>query len=288
MLLMVVVLVAVVGVAYLVYTSRAQALAWIHPARYLPDTTPRGVYEDVELTTSDGLRLAAWFIPGIPTGEKAPTMILVHGLTAHRAAMLDRAEILNRHGYAVLAFDLRNHGESDGDITTLGYLEVNEVRAAFDYLLTRTDVEPQRIGILGHSLGAVIAIRTAAQIPEIALVVSESGFISLQENTGEIIPALTGQAAAPLVGWFVDRESGVPISEVNTLLDAPKIAPRPMLFVHGESDNVVNVSNSRRLFEAAGEPKELFTIPNGGHADFIQADPAGYEARLIAFLEAHL
>jgi fermentation-respiration switch protein FrsA (DUF1100 family) len=202
--------------------------------------------------------------------------------------MLERADILTQHGYAVLAFDLRNHGESGGDVTTLGYAEVNETRAAFDYLLTRADIDPQRIGLLGHSLGAVIAIRAAAQIPEIALLVSESGFISVQENAGEIIPVLTGQSAGPLVGWFVDQEAGLPVSEVNSLVDVARIAPRPILLIHGEADSIVSVNNSRRLFEVAGEPKELFTIPGGGHADFIQADPAGYEARLIAFLEAHL
>lgn len=290
-LVIVIILVAVLGAAYIGYTSRAQALAWIYPTRTLPDKSPGGPYENVELKLLDGLRFAAWFIPpegGIPEGKKVPAMILVHGLTANRAAMLDRAEILTRHGYAVLAFDLRAHGESDGDRTTLGYSEVNETKAAFDYLLTRPEVDPQRIGILGHSLGAVITIRTAAQIPEIALVVSESGFISVQENAGEIIPVLTGQAAAPLVGWFVDRHSGVPVSEVNSLIDVPKIAPRPILLIHGEADSIVSVNNSRRLFEAAGEPKELFTIPGGGHADFIQADPTGYEERLIAFLEAHL
>ncbi len=292
LLLIVVILVVVAGVAfYILNTSRNQALAWIHPSRNLPATTPAVPHEDVELITSDGVPVAAWFIPpagGIAEGEKVPAMILVHGLTANRADMLERADILTRHGYAVLAFDLRNHGESGGDVTTLGYTEVNETRAAFDYLLTRTDIDPQRIGLLGHSLGAVIAIRAAAQIPEIALLVSESGFISVQENAGEIIPVLTGQAAGSLVGWFVDREAGVPVSEVNSLVDVAKIAPRPILLIHGEADSIVSVNNSRRLFEAAGEPKELFTIPNGGHADFIQTDPVGYEERLIAFLEAHL
>ncbi|MBZ0304330.1 MAG: alpha/beta hydrolase [Anaerolineae bacterium] len=280
-------LVAAVGV--MAWVAREQARIWLHPARSAVTTTPDAVglndWESVEWESADGLRLAGWFIPAAD-GQGA-TVIALHGLSANRADMLARAAILNRHGYHTLLVDLRNHGESGGTVTTLGYLEAEDVRRAVEYLNTRRDVDPDRIAVLGHSLGAVTALRAAANLPQIRAVVAESAF-NFQTSWQGIVGLISAAAPSPLVPWFVDREAGVPVSAVDALADVRQIAPRPLLLVHGALDPVIDMGESQRLFEAASEPKELWIIEQGGHSDLVETDPAGYEAHLSTFLNRYL
>jgi fermentation-respiration switch protein FrsA (DUF1100 family) len=91
-----------------------------------------------------------------------------------------------------------------------------------------------------------------------------------------------------LVTWFGEREAGLRIRQVRPVDDVVQIAPRALLFIHGERDPVIDVSNSLRLYEAAREPKELYLIPNAGHGGLLAADPAEFERRVVGFLDTHL
>lgn len=286
-------LVVVVGVLYIAYR---QAYRWTHPPRNPVSSTPESSYglvnwEEVAFTTADGLELKGWFItPNPEDTAKADgaTVLMVHGLGGNRSALSSRAAILARHGYNALLYDARGHGESDGDMTTLGYNEVEDVRAALAYLQTRDDVDMEKVAGLGISLGGATIIRAAARIPELRAVVAESSYKSIPSNADHIISLYTGRQAFPLAQWFVDVVTGVPVSQVNSLEDLPKIAPRPVLLVHGEQDEVIFPDNSRELYEVAGEPKALFMVPGAGHGDIITVDAAGYEAHVVAFLDQHL
>ncbi len=287
------VLVVGAGVLYIAYR---QAYTWTHPPRNPVSQTPESGYglvnwEEVAFTTADGLELKGWFIaPNPEDAAKADgaTVIMVHGLGGNRSALASRAAILTRHGYNTLLYDARGHGESDGEMTTLGYNEVEDVRAALAYLQTRDDVDMEKVAGLGISLGGATVIRAAARIPELRVVVAESSYKSIPSNADHIISLYTGRQAFPLAQWFVDVVTGVPVSQVNSLEDLPKIAPRPVLLVHGEQDEVIFPDNSREMYEVAGEPKALFMVPGAGHGDIIAVDADGYEAQVVAFLDEHL
>lgn len=274
------------------YVSRRQALLWIHPARNPVQMTPDDVglpnWETVRFPTPDGLNITAWFVPPKDKPQSGETVILIHGLGGHRGGLLDRAAILAEHGYNTLLIDVRNHGDSDGSVTTLGYSEVNDVRGAMNYLATRADVNRDRIGVLGHSMGGAIAIRAAAQIPEIRAVIAESSYQSTRDAGNHIMSLLSGMPAAPFALWFVDRESGVPVTEVSSLVDLPKIAPRPVLLIHGENDDVLDAGDTRRMFERAGEPKALYIVPGARHTDIVQTNPQEYEKVVTEFLNRYL
>lgn len=273
-----------VGLAYL------RAMGLVHPIRqhliYTPSDVGVTQWEDVIFNSTDGLQLSGWFIP--PDSKNRAAIIFVHGLGANRQAFLDQAAMLNTHGYGALLIDLRNHGKSQGTITTLGYLEVEDIRGAVQYLLTRSEVDPQRIGLMGHSMGAGTVIRAAARIPEVRFVITESAYTSLTDNITEGVRDLTGLPPfpfAPLLIWFGERETGVSMQQVRPIDDVPLIAPRPILFIHGQQDSTIPVRNSLQLYQAAHEPKQLYLVPNAGHVDLVEADPQEFERQVVGFLD---
>lgn len=280
---------------YWVYRAYSQAQLWVYPVRHIVEGSPADVglpeWETVTFVTEDELQLQGWFIPATSPAN-GNTLILVHGLSSNRGAMLDRAVFLAAHGYQTLLFDLRNHGESEGTVTTVGYLEGQDVLAAAAYLRSRSDVDPARIVVWGHSLGAVAVMNAAAADSALQAVIAESGFPNLEpEVTTPIVRALTGRNPTPSTGWvlwFMERETGVPLGQLDLYVALEKIAPRPILFVHGIDDSVVPVESSERMFAAASEPKALFLIPGANHSNLLEPDPAAYEERLLTFLNVTL
>ena len=278
--------------AYWVYRARSQAQVWVYPARTVAEETPTVVglskWETVMFQTDDGLELVGWWIAPVDEAN-GRTVILVHGLAANRSAMLTRAVMLAQNGYQTFLFDLRNHGESQGEVTTVGYLEAQDVLAAATYLRSRPDVDPTQIAVWGHSLGAVAVMNAAAADSTLQAVIVESGFPNLgPEVTTPIVKALTGRPPTPSTAWvlwFVDQETGVPASQLDVYVALEQISPRPILFVHGVDDAIVPVENSEKMFAAANEPKQLYLIAGAGHANLSEPDPSAYAATILQFLE---
>jgi pimeloyl-ACP methyl ester carboxylesterase len=283
---------AVVGISLsiaMTWLAYTRAMSLVHPARFPINETPAKVglqaWQDVSFTTSDGLKIHGWFIAPSSPGNGA-TVILVHGLGNTRMDMLAQAAMLAKHGYATLLFDFRNHGASDGTITTLGFFEIEDIRAALDYLSTRQDIDTQRIGLVGHSMGASTAVRATARLPQIRAVISESAYTSIEDNIAEGVQGLTGLPAfpfAPLIIFFGERETGVDIHRVRPIDDIASISPRPVLLIHGEIDSLISMRNAIQLFDAAREPKQLYSIPTAGHGDLMNANPQEFERRVIDF-----
>lgn len=281
-------LVLLAAVALAGWRCLAQALAWVQPVRTPgADTPPADAPPSTAggwLTVSDGVRLRYWFVPGAGTGPR-PAVVLLHGLQANRDSMLPRAAVLARHGFAALVLELRGHGASGGDYTTLGDREVDDVSAALTYLTTRPDVDAGRVAMLGHSLGAIIALRTAAARPGIRAVIAESAFVSVAAVAPAVIRALSGRAPVPSAGavlWTMDKLTSSAPSGVRAD-DATRALRRPVLFVHGALDELAPLGGARQLAGLAATA-ELFVIEAAGHADLVESDPAGYEGRVTSFL----
>ena len=276
------------------YLAHDRAMTLVHPTRSLPERIPSDVglvtWFDVSFLSSDNVQLSAWFIP-VRSEEASPTLIFVHGLGSNREELLDQAKLLYDHGYSALLLDLRNHGQSQGEFTSLGYQEVLDVEGAVDYLLSRPEVDRDRIGLVGHSMGGAVVIRAAARIPQVKTIIAESAFTSLEDNINQGVRELIGLPPfpfAPMVIWFGEREAGVKIQLVRPIDDLPLIAPRPIMFVHGELDPLVDLTNCQRLYEAATEPKALYLIPDAGHAGLMEADPVEFERQVVTFLDQYL
>lgn len=236
--------------------------------------------------TDDGLQLAAWYVPS----HNEAALILVHGIGTNRGDLLPLTRDLAAKGYGLLLFDLRAHGDSDGRFSTLGLREVLDVRAALDYLQRRSEVNGQRIGIYGNSLGAAVAIMAAAEIPQLRSVVADSGFASVSwivERQFNAVVRAPGWMA-PLVVAVGSWQTGVNPDDLAPVRRIATISPRPILIIHGERDSTFLLDNARLLAQAAGEPRELWIVPGAPHSGAYAADPAAYVERVSAFFERSL
>jgi dipeptidyl aminopeptidase/acylaminoacyl peptidase len=280
--------VSLIGTAVVVISlSYRNACNLVRPRRAAMTSTPveSGLsYESVTFASADGLRLAGWYIPS----HNGAAIILCHGLGGNRVDMLPQAVLLAEHGYGSFLFDFRAHGESEGEMVTYGYTETDDVLAAVDYLLSRSDVDPQRIGILGGSLGAATALRTAAHSTHLKVVVAESAFASLEDEVASSFTVFSGLPAfpfAPLTVAFAQWQTGLRISEVRPIDDIPSIAPRPVFIIHGTDDDLIPAEQGFRLYEAAGEPKELWMVDGISHRSALGIFPDEYEKRVIGFFD---
>jgi uncharacterized protein len=269
--------------------SRANDI--VRPSRVPASSSPEAVgitdYQDVSFPSADGLTLRGWYIPT----QNGAVVIFVHGLGSNRGMFWNDVAMLHQHGYGILLFDLRNSGVSDGEITTMGLQEARDVDGAVTFVLSQPGVDADKVAVLGHSMGGATVILAAAHNPTISAVIAQSTYTSLEDNVSASMRQLTGLPAfpfAPLVVFFGEQQSGMQIRQVRPVDDIGKISPRPILLVHGERDNLVQVSNVYHLYEAAAQPKELLVIQNAGHGGFFRASPDEYERSIIDFLQRSL
>ncbi|HEX6740107.1 MAG TPA: alpha/beta fold hydrolase, partial [Vicinamibacteria bacterium] len=143
--------------------------------------------EEVTFRTDDGLTLRGWYLP-----SQAPrdAIVICHGFAMNRHELLDLARALRERGHAVLLFDFRAHGASEGARSTIGYREADDIRAAVAHLCDRPELAGRRIGAAGISMGAAAALLAAAREPAIAAVVADSSFATLRGIAADGLRAL--------------------------------------------------------------------------------------------------
>lgn len=272
----------VLGVTY----QRAWGI--VHPTRKAIDRTPASVgmtdFETVDFQASDGNHDRAWFVPP----QNGAVVVFVHGLGGNRTNLLGNAAILHKAGFGAMLIDLRAHGESEGEIASFGLNEINDVRGAVDWLAGRGT---WKLGILGQSMGASTTLLSAAAIPELQAVVVECGFTSMADNISTGVKELAHLPPfpfAPLIQLWGEQQGGFDIDAVRPIDAVPKIAPRPLLVVHGDADRLVPIENGRAIYAAAGEPKQLLVLPGVEHRNFVEPGGALYAETITGFFERHL
>ncbi len=235
-------------------------------------------YQDVTLDTADGLKLSAWYVPG----TRPDAVIIVHGIHANRAYLIPQAVILAQAGYHLLLFDLRGHGRSEGHEVTYGYREALDIEAAVDYLTGQPGI--QRVGALGHSLGAAAVVRAAAMDQRLQAIVIQSSFSSLAEAAEES-RALPWPFRALVLG-LAQLKTGTRLDQVNSARDLATMPPRPVLIIHSADDGLFPLHHAQEMYEAAQEPKELWIIDRvGGHVNPIGGHEAEYQERILKFFD---
>jgi dienelactone hydrolase len=256
--------------------------ALTHSARaFVPTDRVGAPHENVSFRTADGLRLRGWYVPS----KNGAAVISFPG----RKGTQDPARILARHGYGVLLFDRRGEGESEGDPNGWGWAGHRDVAAAVRFLQGRPDVEDNRIGGIGLSVGGEMMLESAAKSQGLEAVVSEgAGERSVRENldmTGSGkwlgIPSMAALTAGTAL--FSDNR---PPESLKDLVG--RIAPTPVLFIYGEHGQDGERNLNPTYYRSAGEPKEIWEVPGSGHVGGITAQPKEYERRVIGFFDRAL
>jgi alpha-beta hydrolase superfamily lysophospholipase len=278
---------------YLAYVAVRGSRVIVHPdvRPFIPDVedgpaTPADIgleFEPVRFTTDDGFTLSGWLIPA--ARETRTAVIVLHGFSGHRLPELAAFVPWLAERHNVLQFDFRGHGESDRGPVTLGAHERRDVAAAVGFLESR-GLGPT--ALFGISMGAAIAIVSAPELP-VAAVIADAAFAELRHpiasrmrHIGYPLSAAGSRvivAAASLRTW--SRLSD-PARAVG------RIAPRALLLIAPKDDLLISWRQSVRLFELAGEPKELYVVEGAGHAEAYAADPETYQQRVLDFLERYL
>ena len=234
-------------------------------------------HEDVAFETSDGLHLEGWFVPS----RNGATVIVVPG----RSGPQKQTRMLVRHGYGVLLFDRRGEGASEGDPNAFGWVGDRDLHAAAAYLRRRPDVDPERIGAIGLSVGGEMLIHAAAHSNAFKAIVSEGASgQSVRDGlaNGDTLDAFLGGGPNTLATAIFTNTMPPP----SLKSEIPKIAPNAVFLVYGEKGQNGSEKTPNKLFyAAAGEPKQIWEVPNGQHIAGITTEPAEYERRIVGFFD---
>jgi pimeloyl-ACP methyl ester carboxylesterase len=243
------------------------------------------------LTASDGTRIAGWYIPASNGGAASPTIVLAHGNGSSKSQMLRWAEPLHAV-YNLVLFDFRNHGQSSGDITTLGVREVRDLQAVVDWV-ERTK-SPPSIAVLGVSMGGAAAIDEAANDQRVAALVLDSTHATLVsalqaqlESRG--LPLALPGAWSILLGALL--RTGEDLSLADPLQAIAHVGDRPVLIVAAGDDDLVGPGDAAELMSAGqadGARVELKTCPGARHGGSVETCSAEYAGWVLGFLERSL
>jgi pimeloyl-ACP methyl ester carboxylesterase len=277
--------------------------------------------------SSDGLKLSA--VLHVPdrrhAGDRLPAFIVLHGFVGSKdeSHAEIQARMLEEMGYAALRFDFRCCGESEGERGQVRcFDQVADTKNALTFLAAREEVDPARVGLIGHSFGAAVAVYTAGVDSRVACVISSCGWgdgerkFRGQHPTPEAWERFTGllkegrkQKAETGQSLWISRFDAVPIPEhlrknlsPKAIMEIPvetawsmynfraddvvaDIAPRPILFLHTANDTITPTEQSIRMFEKAGQPAELVLITGTSHFPLAEKDAPRTKAIIKGWLE---
>jgi len=272
------------------------AVAWLGSnyllARRPPDeAAPPENYgltaEAAEFQSGDGVTLRGWYIPA---EDVVKTIIVCSGANGSLDADMPVAVWLHEAGFNVLLFNWRAHGQSEGEVVTLGFNERYDLIAAVQFAKAQG---AERIGVLGFSMGGTVAIDTAAVYEDINAIVADSPFVTIVSAVaGGLIERGPHKDLAYLLARLLLITACVRtqlnLFEIDVTHWIKRIAPRPLLLIFGEQDVVVPSAEIDLAFSQAREPREIWRVPEAAHRAIQLQQPDEYRRRIIEFFTQHL
>ena len=267
---------------------------------------PHPASDEVEFSTADGLTLRGSYFRA-PAARPKGLIVFCHEFLSDRWSGVAYWEFLQQAGFDIFAFDFRSHGTSDKDPAytprhwVTGY-ELADLEAAIAYLRTRSGADTLPIGLFGISRGGGASIGVAARDREIRCVVTDGAFgthgtmLTYMQKwmllvVGEkwyykILPAWYLALIRDRVLAGVERDFGCRFTRLERSIR--RLAPRPILMIHGGRDSYIRPDIARELFECAREPREFWVVKGAKHNACLESDPDEYRQRVTAFLRTHL
>ena len=252
----------------------------------------RGALAGTDLTSADGTRLAGWYVPSASESDPAgPTVVIVHGWGSNKSSMLDRAALLH-DAYNLVLLDLRNHGQSQDSDTTQGVREAADVVAVVDWL--EATKGPERIALLGVSMGGVTVLNAADDDDRIGAVVIDATHATMASAA----QARLDRAGYPLSlpgSWAILMgalaRTGEDVSSADAVQAIARLDERPVLIINGGRDETIGENDAedlRAAAEEAGSPASLHVCEEAAHGGALEMCPEAYERWLLRFLERAL
>jgi fermentation-respiration switch protein FrsA (DUF1100 family) len=231
-------------------------------------------------------KVSGWYVPY--TGATS-TIVMCPGYRGKRADMLGLCAALWKEGHNILVFEYYGHGAVVGKPVTLGYREINDFMGAIDYARERA---PQtRLGVVGFSMGGAVSIMGSARSSQVEALVCDSAFATHKSAVAYAVRR-TLHLPFAIFDWMTDillwLRAGYRFHQVEPLRDVGRISPRPLLLIQGLKDTIVDPDDAPLLYEAAGEPKELWLLPDADHCGAYFADRAVYIKKIVDFFDLHL
>jgi pimeloyl-ACP methyl ester carboxylesterase len=234
--------------------------ALLFPARHVTPRAIPGACDDRSFAGTDGVALAAWRCRSAVSPRKG-TIVYLHGVADNRGSSIGAIATLLPRGFDVIAYDSRAHGTSGGDRCTYGFFEKRDLQRVIDQL-GATDVI-----VIGHSLGAAVALQAAAIEPRIRAVVAASTFSDLRTIASERAAFLPAWSLGPAFSR-AERDGKFVVDDVSPVHAAAAIVV-PVLLLHGANDRDTLPAHSDRVFSALRGPKQLVIVPGAGHNDVL-------------------
>ncbi|MBZ0279470.1 MAG: alpha/beta fold hydrolase [Anaerolineae bacterium] len=243
-------------------------------------------YRAVSIPGADGVTLAGWYVP--PTAPHGAVIILLHGGGGNRTGMMWQAARLYTAGYGLLMYDQRALGESTGTTQSFGWLDARDIPPVIDFLVEQPEVNPDRIGGLGLSLGAQILILAGPDEPRLKAFFLEGVNAARASDFPEA--KNVGEQFALLLNVQIERANQFHLGIApppGFVEQIPKLAPRPVLMVVGALDDFENRIN-QHYAALLGENAEQWVIENAHHGGGPNVVPELYTARMLDFFEQAL
>lgn len=289
----IVLLTAVIGSAYVTRSEAHRLLTNPIATRRVSDKHPddapwRLPYQEATVTSADGTRLVGWFIPA----NSSKLILVQHGYKDRLQTMMGVAAVLHRRGYQVMLMCVRAHDRSAGEKLSLGQLgEIADMEAWAAFAEKQQGVDPTKVGMFGVSMGGSLAIQYTASHQDVRALVADSAFSSLSDTIDTSVWFFTHLPPfpfGPMIRFWAEREGGFAASAVDAKQWIGRVSPRPVLIIQGGADVVVSKTSGRKLFDAAGEPKEFWYEERVGHGQFLDKMPDEFERRVAGFFDANI
>lgn len=250
-----------------------------------------GNLEDVSVTASDGSRLDGWFTR--PKDYNGTAVILLHGIGDNREGMTGYAELFLSHGYAVLLPDSRGQGESGGGFPTYGVKETDDVHRWVGWLTEQQ--HPECVYGMGESMGAALILQAAAMEPRFCAIIAESPFASFRQiayirvgqifHTGKWLGQIVLRPTVELALLYGRITRGIWLSSASPMR-AVRGNETPIMLIHGLADSNIPAQQSE-MIRSENPSIVLWEVPHAGHCGAVDAAPAEFKNRVLAWFSNH-
>lgn len=238
--------------------------------------------EAFEILSSRDLKISGYTINGKSNHK---VIIFSHGITYNLYGAIKYLKMFHEWGYNVVVYDQANHGTSEGEVTTFGYYEKNDLKDVVDFAVQKWN-DLVYIGVHGESMGAATALQHARMDKRVSFVISDCSFDSAWNEFKYRLKVEKHLPPFPtlyIASLFSYMKAGVFFSKMNPMLAVEKLNI-PILWIHGLEDDYTPAVQTQRLYDAHQGKKRLYLVEGAKHAKAYNKDPEAYKRHVAVFL----